>query len=414
MKLTPRPLAAAAVAALLLCVGTSHAGDEELSVRIVKPRNLSTAIGATQVQILLFMPPGTEVGRVELSVDERPLVTLTAPPWQVNWDAGDGSRGHRLVAVLHTRDGRQVRSVIRTSALTVNEIERVDLVNLYVVVRDQRERYVTGLERDAFRIFENKRKQTITRFAATHKPLRVGIVLDTSATMRGDKLEKAKQAALQFLSILKNDDEGLVVTFANRVEVAQELTTDRQALEAAISSAEWGGGTALYDALWSTSRMLDDFDGRRVLVLLSDGRDEAASGLEPGSLHTLDEAVDQTLRSEVMVFAIALGHNLRKEYIRRWNPHNGLSNLDTSVSVLDVLERMAGETGGRAVLASGAGRLRKAFEEIASDLRHQYSIAYVSDDTRHDGKWRKVDVLTPGQELEVITRKGYYAARENQ
>jgi len=392
-------------------LGQGASADEGPEVRILRPRNLSTAIGATPVRLLVSVPEGVTIDHVRIEVDGRAAATLSAPPWEYEWDAGDGSRGHQIRAVLVTSDGRTARSAIRTSALTVNEVERVDLVNLYLVVRDRQGRYVTDLVQDDFEILESRRRQKIDRFSTTHKPLRVGIVLDTSWTMRGDKIDKAKSAALQFLDILKPGDEGLVVTFADTVHVAQELTRDRQPLAQAIERVEARGGTALYDAVWRTARMLEDFDGRRVLVLLSDGRDEAANGFEPGSLHTLDEAVDQTHRSEVMVFAIALGGNLRKQYVRRWNSLNGLSNLDPEITVLDVLERMGDSTGGRCVEAAGAGRLRKAFDEIAADLRHQYSVGYVSDDPNEDGKWRRIDVLTPERDLEVITRKGYYAAK---
>ncbi len=161
--------------------------------------------------------------------------------------------------------------------------------------------------------------------------------------------------------------------------------------------------------MWRTGRLLAGFDGRRVLVLLSDGRDEAANGFGPGSLHTVDEAVEQSLRNEVMVFAIGLGGNLPREYVRTWNGAGELSQVDPARTVVDVLRRLSEATGGRLILASSAGRISRAFDEIAADLHHQYSIAYASTDAARDGKWRRIEVLTPGRELEVVTRKGYYA-----
>ncbi len=393
----------------MLLVDAPAPAEEEMGILIAEPRNLATAIGSTPVR-LVVSPAATKVLRIQVHVDGRLLATLTAPPWELEWEAGDGSVGHRLEALLLTQDGRTAHAAIRTSPLVVNEVERVDLVNLYLVARDRQGRYVTGLGRDDFKVLENKKAQTIDRFSASHKPLRAGIVLDVSWSMRGDKLAKAQRAALQFLDVLEPGDEGLVVHFSDSVVVAQELTKDEALLAAAIEGTVAHGGTALYDAVWRTAKMLEGFEGRRVLVLLSDGRDEAANGMEPGSLHTLEEAVDQSLRSEVMLFAIGLGDNLRKEYIRSWSL-NGLSNLDPEVSVLDVLEQLADRTGGRTVLAAGAGRLGSAFDDIAADLRNQYSIAYISTDPTPDGSWRTIDVLTPGRDLEVVTRKGYYAHR---
>jgi len=400
---------ALAVLALVLVTPFAQAADEPV-VRFLQPRHNATAIGATTITLFIDHPPEATVERLDVSADGRLLDSLTSPPWTLEWNAGDGSRGHRLEAVLFLKDGRSARARVTTSRLLVNQIEQVDLVNLYLVVRDGGGKYVSDLTSDDFRIFESRNAQTIERFSTSHKPLRVGIVLDTSLSMeKEDRLDKAKKAALQFLDVLLPGDEGLVVTFSDNVRVAQALTADKTLLAEAVEGANAGGGTALYDSVWRTARKLEDFDGRRVLVVLSDGRDEASNGFEPGSLHTLEEALDQALRSEVMVFPIGLGSNLDRQYVRRWGPLDGRSNLDPDQTLLDVLEHLAASTGGRAVIAKSAGNLRKAFTEIANDLRNQYSIAYVSTDEKRNGKWRRIDVETPGRVLEVVTRKGYYA-----
>ena len=171
------------------------------------------------------------------------------------------------------------------------------------------------------------------------------------------------------------------------------------------------GGTALYDAIWRTSTLLDEFDGRRVMVLLSDGKDESSSGLEPGSLHTLEEALEQALRSEVMIFPIGLGTGLDKQFVRRWNNLSMPSSIDVSTSLADVLNHLAQSTGGRAIMSSDPGRLRKAFAEIAADLHHQYSIAYSPTDAERNGKWRSIEVQIGDGSHEVVTRKGYYAPK---
>ena len=328
------------------------------------------------------------------------------------WNAGDDGRAHRLEAVLRLSDGREARSSIRTSPLRVNQVEKVDLVNLYLVVRDASGNYVADLTRDDFKILENGTPQRIERFTTTHKPLRVGIVLDSSLSMgKKARLEKAKKAALEFLDILQAGDEGAVVNFNDFVHITQGFSSSKQLLAEAIKDAFPSGGTALYDAVWKTSRLLEGFSGRRVMVLLSDGRDESANGFEPGSLHTLDESMEQALRSEVMIFPIGLGKDLGDTYIRRWEGLSGRSNVDTSTTLADVLHQLADNTGGRAVMSTNPSRLRKAFHDIAEDLRHQYSIAYDSTHAERDGKWRAVEVSVPGRQLQVVTRKGYYSTK---
>jgi VWFA-related protein len=384
----------------------------EPEITILRPRAGSTALGPTLIELHVSLPEGTVAAGVDLIVDGRPVARLEAPPWKTVWDAGtDGSRGRVIEAVLHLADGRTVRTNVKTSRLVIQEYESVELVNLYLVVRDDGGSYVSGLDQSAFRVFEDGVPQTIERFSATQKPLRVGIVLDTSLSMRrDDRMEKAKDAARSFIETLEPEDEGLVVHFSDKVSLRQDLTSERALLTQAVDLAEPHGGTALYDAIWKTARMLEGFDGRRVMVLLSDGVDESATGFEPGSLHTIDEALDQALHSEVMIFPIGLGRNLDENYVRRWDL-NGQSNLDTSTSLADLIRRLAESTGGRAVLSPSPGKLRQAFDDIAADLRNQYSMAYLPSKSEHDGKWRSIEVQTPGRKFKVATRKGYYAAK---
>lgn len=398
--------------ALAGLLGLPAVAADEPTLTFVKPRHLATSLGPTTIQLFAHVPDGKVIQQIEILIDGRRLTTLKRPPWTVEWEAGDGSKGHTLTAVLRLADGAEKRSIIRTSPLRVNQYEAVDLVNLYLVVRTPGGQYVTDLVETDFHILENGKPQRIDRFTASHKPLRVGIVLDTSLSMnKGERLVRAKKAALEFLDVLEQTDEGTVVSFNDTVRVTQELTSEVELLARAIEEPHARGGTALYDAVWRTARQLEGFDGRRVMVLLSDGKDEASNGFEPGSLHTLEEALEQALRSEVMIFPIGLGKNLEKDYVRRWDDLTGLSTLDSSTSLASVLRSLAESTGGRAVISPNAGQLRKGFQQIAADLRHHYSIAYVSDDPERNGQWRSIDVETPGHALEVTTRKGYYARK---
>ena len=279
------------------------------------------------------------------------------------------------------------------------------------MVFDRSGQYVTGLFREDFVVLEDGAKQEIARFATEQLPLRVAIVLDTSLSMsRERRLDSAQQAALNFLGALQPADEALVVAFADRVEVAQDVTTDRSALAAAIDASEAQGGTALYDAIFRTAKRLEEFDGRRVMVLLSDGRDEAANGFEPGSLHTLEEAVNQAVRSEVMVFAIGLGKRLDEEYAREWTRPLEMDSGLRGLSLQEILASIAESTGGRMLISPGAGRLRRAFDAVAQDLRNQYSLAYSPSNDAEDGRYRRIEVRVPERNVEVIAKKGYYAS----
>ncbi len=389
------PLRAAVVAA---AAALAPAADRGPAVQFVSPPNLGRVVGKVSVEVSVNPPEGASVVRVAFSVDGRSLTTIESPPWKTVWDAGDGTTAHRFEAVASFSSGSEARGTVRTSPFRVDFIENVDLVNVYAVVRDSHRKYVQGLEQEDFRIFENGRPQQIDRFSTEWKPLRVAIVLDTSLSMKGARLEAAQDAALEFLKLLEPDDEELLVTFNDKVETAQPLTTDREAVAQAIRKATAGGGTALYDAVYRTSDLLEKFEGRRVLVLLSDGRDESASGLEPGSLHTLPEALDRALRNEIMIFTIGVGRRLDEQM-----------DFDGNHSLETILRDLAENTGGRAIFSSRAGQLRRAFDEVAQDLRHQYSLAYVPDNRRHDGTWRDIRVVVTKSGLNAAARRGYYA-----
>jgi Ca-activated chloride channel family protein len=281
-------------------------------------------------------------------------------------------------------------------------VEDVDLVNLYVIVRDGSGRYVTDLTREEFLLTEDGSPQSINRFTTERRPLAIGIVLDTSLTMEGSKLAAARDSALGFLSALEPGDRGMIVSFSDRVNILRELTPDRDRLAEAIRSVEAKGGTALYDAIWKTVDRLGQLEGRRVLVLLSDGRDEAANGLEPGSLHTLEEALDKALHAEVMIFAIGFGKHLDRQL-----------DFYERQTLAEILTRFGETTGGRVLFPKRAGALRKAFEEVALDLRHMYSIAYKSTNKERDGSWREIRLSTERPKLDVVTRHGYFAPDEN-
>lgn len=383
----------------LLAADPSPQEQTRGAVAFVAPAAGGRTVGTVTIKVRVAAPPGALVERVELSVDGKPLSTIRSAPWQTVWDAGDGLDAHRLDAVARFSDGSEARAVLRTTPLVVNFWQDVPLVNLYAVVRDRRGEYVTDLVKDDFRIAENGRPQVIDRFSKERKPLRVGIVLDTSLSMkRGDRIDAARRSAVRFLDVMEPGDEGIVVTFNDAVTVAQELTHDKSAMVAAIESISAQGGTALYDAIFRTSEMLERFDGRRVLVLLSDGKDEAASGLEPGSLHTVDEALDRALRSEVMIFAIGLGRGLDQEY--------DFHNRETLAAILT---RIAESTGGRVLFRSEGHQLKRAFELVTEDLRNQYSLAYIPEDRKRDGRWREIRLTTLRPELKISTRQGYFA-----
>jgi len=401
-----------AATSLIVALWPTRAQDPGKSLEFLAPRRFATVVGSSVAELAVHPPAGATVVSVAFSVDGVAAGTRSTPPWTFPWTAGEGTAGHRLLAVATFSDGTEARASIETSRLAINETEEVALVNVYAIARNAKGEYVTDLNVADFNVFENDRAQLIDRFSAERRPLRIAVVLDTSLSMEGEKLKSAISAAVEFLNILEPGDEGLVVTFSDDVRIVCDLTSNRSELESAIRKVEAKGGTSLYDAIFRASDRLAEFEGRRVLVVLSDGRDEAANGLEPGSLHTLEEAQERALRNEVMVFAIGLGKSLARDAkALRANPTARAEEMDFfgRKPLVAILDGLAQTTGGTAVFSPGAGQLRRSFELVAGDLRHQYALAYRPDDKHHDGAWRAIKVVVSRSGVIVTNRKGYYA-----
>src|SRR5262245_5721380 len=281
---------------------------------IVKPRALEIVSGKVTIEV--GVPEALGAPAVEVLVDGAVVGRLTAPPYQLSYDFGDTLRPRKIGARIAEGPGSGMRAEITTrgfDARKIDQIARVDLVSLYVSVRDGSGRYITDLPSQRFRVLDSGRPQQITHFGLEQRPLAAAIVIDCSFSMKGEMMQAARDAATRFVKSLRPDDRAMVVTFSDAPTLASDLTVDRESAVAAIGSAEAKGGTALYDAIYMTADRLSREDGRKVIVLLSDGRDEAQNGIEPGSLHTFDEALEKSLRSEAILFTIGFGKKLATE-----------------------------------------------------------------------------------------------------
>jgi Ca-activated chloride channel family protein len=395
---------ARALLALLLCLAPSLPASAAGALRFLAPRSGRPALGPTPVALEVTPPEGASVVRVVLQLDGRDAARIAAPPWTATVDVGAGERDRTLAGIATFSDGSTARGAVRLAAVHIQETAEVSLVSFYATVRDGSGDFVTDLKPGDFQVTENGRLQKIERLSTERRPLRVALVLDTSQSMEtDDKIGKARQAAIRFLSTLAPEDEVALVTFSDEVNLLQPMTSDHASVRAAVDGLAAKGGTALYDAIWKASELLGPEDGRKVLILLSDGRDEAYSGIEPGSLHTVDEALQRALREEVMIFPIGLG--------RFATDQGPLTDPYSRVPLRDILSNLGQATGGEVLFLTRPRQLAEAFERVAEALRNQYAIAYTSDDQRKDGSWRETRLSVHKQGLTVTARRGYYAPK---
>lgn len=270
----------------------------------------------------------------------------------------------------------------------------VDIVSLNVTVVDAQNRYVTDLTEADFSIFEDGTKQDLTFFNRTNLPIALSLLLDTSASME-QRMTTAQEAAIGFVQKLRPQDLAQVVDFDSRVEILQDFTSDRAALEKAIRSTAAGGSTSLHNAIYISlkelakqrARSAEDVR-RQAIVVVSDGEDTS-------SLVSYEEVLELAKRSETAIYTIGLQ--------ARETGAKGFREAEF------VLRQLGQETGGRSFFPNRVEDLKDVYGQIASELSSQYSVGYASKNARRDGAWRRVVVQVARPNLTARTKRGYYA-----
>jgi VWFA-related protein len=270
----------------------------------------------------------------------------------------------------------------------------VDLISLNVTVVDTRNRFITELDSENFSVYEDGVKQEISVFSQEDLPIRMVLLLDTSASME-EKIGFAQEAAIRFVGTQKEDDVAQVVEFGSRARVLQAFTSDNDKLSKAIRMTQAGGTTSLYNALYialkNLSRRRTDIH-RQAIVVLSDGEDTS-------SIVSFEQVMELAKDTDVTIYTISL----RQQSRRRSKYFSEAEH---------VLKKLAEETGGQWFFPNQIEELESVYDRIANELKSQYNIGYYSANTKRDGSWRRVVVQTDRESLIVRTKLGYYAPRE--
>jgi Ca-activated chloride channel homolog len=273
---------------------------------------------------------------------------------------------------------------------------RIDLVNVPVMVFDRQGNFISNLSANDFEVLENGQKQDVSVFVRGDSDrdalnLRLGLLLDTSGSMFED-MGLACTAAIRFLKDLPEAQDITLVDFDTEVRVAQYGPQDMPRLVERIRSRKADGWTSLYDALGIYLDGAHDLEGRKVLVIYTDGGDTRSAQTFADVMAMLKSS------SDVIVYSIGF---LEHQDLR--------SKTEQKLR----LQQLADVTGGEAFFPTTTKQLDQVFSRIVSQVRAQYSLGFVSSDGRKDGTWRKLDVRLLGdklQNLTIRTRKGYYAA----
>ncbi len=274
---------------------------------------------------------------------------------------------------------------------------RVDttMVLINVAVTDPLNRFVTGLEKENFKLSEEKVDQEIAQFSSEDAPLSVGLVFDTSGSM-GSKLQKSRQAVAQFLKTANPEDEFFLIQFNDRPELTVPWTPDYEEIQNRLTFVQSKGRTALLDGIYmAMNQMKKARNPRKAILIISDGGDNS-------SRYTESEVRNAVREADVQMYAIGI-----------FEPIGGRGRTPEELAGPGLLTELTEQTGGRHFAVDNLAELPDVAAKIGLELRNQYVLGYIPKNTTRDGKYRRVQVklvktngLPP---LRAIYRTGYYA-----
>jgi Ca-activated chloride channel family protein len=274
----------------------------------------------------------------------------------------------------------------------------VSLTLVNVTVTDPLDRLVTGLEKEHFRVFEDGTEQEVLTLSSEDVPVSIGLVFDMSGSM-SDKVEKAREAAVQFMRTANPLDQFFLVSFNDRAELTSGFTSSVDELQNRMMFTASRGRTALLDAIYlGLSQMRGAHNGKRALLIISDGGDNHSRYNESDVKNYLKEA-------DCQLYAIGI-----------FDPIGIRSRTPEELEGPSLLSEMTEMTGGRVFPVGNLGELPDIAAKIGMELRNQYVLGYKSSNPRHNGAWRKIKVkLRPPKglpPLNVYAKTGYYSPNQ--
>jgi len=359
------------------------------AIRITNPAHNDFRFGRSEINAEVSAADPALVDKVEFYVDDRLVFIDTEAPYQCFFDFGTEPRSWVIRATAWHKEGVTVSDTVILKRVVLNYAVQVNRVVMYATAYSNKgeRHYALDLQKEDLVLEEDGVKQKIVDFYVEKRPVTLAVILDSSGSMQ-PAMDKVHNAASRFVDSLALEDKALVIDFDEKVYLLQDLTNDKDQLRRAITSTNALGGTALYDALYASFRRLRGIEGRKAIILLTDGDDTS-------SKFSFKRVLDEAKISDIIIFPIGLGTTVLDIDLRR------------------ILKTLAEETGGRASFPSKVEDLEAVYKDISEELKSQYYITYEPSNTVWDGRWRKIKMYgAPGKDLDVRTRSGYYAVRK--
>jgi Ca-activated chloride channel family protein len=388
------PLRSLREAALLVAVASIAAAgsglraqDPALSVRITSPLGRTGIPGAIRIVAQVHYAPSAAPREVRFFVDQKLLGAINAgPPYAVEWV--DDNPFERTEIAVEAVDalGNSARDKVVLEPFEVSEVAEVNAVLLEASVQDRNGRFVKGLPPTAFSVHEDGVSQSLDLVRQEAVGATFALLVDQSTSM-SRRMDFVHRTAATLAGYMTPLDRMVIAPFSKEIGAITGPTNDRATIVEGIEAIKTSGGTAILDSLRQASRILANAEGRRAMVLITDGYDEH-------STTTYQEALEAVKSAGATLYVVGVG---------------GVAGI--SIKGERLLRRLAVETGGRFFFPAREQQLAEVHDVLTEDVQNRYLLTYTPRNQRVDGLWRDVSVSTTDATHVIRTRPGYFAPK---
>ena len=364
-------------------------------VRLVSPRAGQPLFGEVEIRAEV---QGAPVTKVEFYLDSLRIGVVESPPWRMVVDVGQANREHAIEVLAYGPGGPIGSAALRSLPLQVDDEIEVGLQQLYVVV-ERGNRRVTDLTREDFTVLDDGVPQELITFERGEIPFTAVLLVDASTSMAGDRLRTATDGAKGFVAGMKRLDEAKLLLFSDRILLETPFTSVPSIVSLGLSGVQPQGGTALNDALYLALKRLEGSQGRRVVVLLSDG-------IDIESVLPMEQVQAIARRTHAVLYWLRLRRYAEEELpfveiFSAWRDGEGHRRQ------MDLLQSTVLESGGRIETLDSLEQVKPALETLLRELRDQYVLGYYPSQSKGRGTWHDLELRVRGEGLQVRTQEGY-------
>jgi Ca-activated chloride channel homolog len=364
------------------------------AVQIVSPPPGQPVFGEIEIRAAVR----GAVRKVEFYLDNLRVGVVEAPPWRVVVDVGNDNAEHSIEVVAYGAAGPMGSATLQTLRLQVDDEIEVGLQQVYVIVERGGQR-ANDLKREDFTILDDGVPQEIITFERGEIPFTAVLLVDSSTSMAGSRLRTAVDGARSFVAGMQRLDEAKMILFSDRILLETPFTSVPSILTLGLSNAEAGGGTALNDALYLGLKRLEGRQGRRVVILVSDGVD-----IE--SVLPMEQVQKSARQSHVVLYWLRL-RRLGEDTLPLMEIYSAWRDGEGHRKEMELLRSAVLESGGRIETLDSLDQIQTALQKLLRELREQYVLGYYPSQFKGRGAWHDLELRLHGDGLQVRTQEGY-------